>query len=264
MGDNIIQIIAIIIVAVCLIFLAISFLVKNEIIKRISLCVETLSVLVALLPYFTAIPIGEENELQMYYGNLKEINKMQETYTQIVDENYNLKRTIDEQNDSIANLKNQVKELSSGQNSPASTNETVSTSIDFKEIPDILYDGIQYNKYDGSDNETFTVAGQEHRIGFVIQNDGSLFATEDPGYVLFNLEGKYSKMTCNVGRMYGNDTETLYITSSDSLVDMSYDVKADAATQTLEIPLNYASDLKIALNTGMSVQYGFYNIIFYN
>lgn len=263
MGDNIVKVIGLVIAAICLFFFVISFLIKEQKLKRISNAISTLSVIAVLIPYFWAIPIGKGNEVQMYYGNLEEINNMQEKYTQIVDENYNLKGTIDEQNELIDNLKSQVKELNSEQNDQADTSEIIGTGIDFKDISNVLYDGLQYSKYDGTNNETFMVAGEEHRVGFVIENDGSLFAIDDPGYVLFNLEGKYSKVICNVGRMYGDDTETLYITSSDGLVDMTYDVRADAAIQTLEIPLNYAQDLKIALNTGMSVRYGFYNVIFY-
>ncbi len=71
-------------------------------------------------------------------------------------------------------------------------------------------------------------------------------------------------MICNVGKMNsGSNNETLYITSSDNTIDMQFTVRSDSPSQVLEIPLNYAKDLKIALDTGYSVKYGFYDIKFY-
>lgn len=256
--NNFIKIIGFIFLGVGIIFIIITFTCKKKTVGRISVAISCLSLILTALPYFYSIPIGNENTIALYYGNIDKINEMQNNYVKITDENYKLKETITEQDKKIQNLKTLL-------NDPSKSNVLSSEhKIDFKDISNILYSGVQYIKYDGNNsNESFSVAGKDYRVGFVLQNDGSLFSIDDPGYVLFNLEEKYSKMICNVGRMNGNDNETLYITSSDNFIDMKFDVKVDAASQILEIPLNYAKDLKIALNTGMSVRYGFYNIVFY-
>lgn len=181
-------------------------------------------------------------------------------FMELMEEN---KRIQEQYESTITYLKNQIQKLNDEELN-AQEDESGETVVDFKNLTDILYSGMSYDKYDGQSNEGFKVGGKNYKIGFTIYNDGGIFNVSGPGYVLFNLEGKYSKMVCRVGKVNSADVnETLYITSSDGSIDMEYLVRSDVPSQLLEIPLNYVNDMKIALNTETSVMYGFYDIKFY-
>lgn len=263
MNESVVKIVGVIILAICVICIIVSIKASQRTIAKISAVIASLTTIVSLIPYFWSVPVGDKKEVTLYYGNIEEINEMQRTYTDIVDQNYEFKKTISDQNETIDSLKKQIKDLSTNKGE-AQSSVVESDGIKFEDITEILYSGVQYEKFDRTSNEKFSVAGKEHSVGFYIQNDGGIFNIEEPGYVLFNLEEKYSKMICNVGRMNsGAGVETLRITSSDGVVDMKYDVRSDASSQVLEIPLNYARDLKIGIDTASGVRYGFFDIIFY-
>lgn len=229
---------------------------------KITTIVPILGVIVTMIPYI--FPVGNDNGVAMYYGDLEAFKDIQENYTEIVNENSELSLTVKNQEQTISDLKNQIKGINQGESGEIGLN-VGDDGVDFQDVADILYSGAEYEKFDGTTNEGFAVGGKDYRTGFTIYNDGGLFdTTGSAGYVLFNLEEQYKTMVCNVGRVNsGTDNETLYITSSDGVVDMQFEVRSDASSQVLEIPLNYAKDLKIALNTEMHVKCGFFDIKFY-
>lgn len=229
---------------------------------KLATIVPILSVIVALIPY--VFPIGSDNGVAMYYGDLEAFKDMQENYTELVHQNNELNLTVKNQEQTISDLKNQIKGINQGESGEIGSSNVGNGGVDFQDVFNILYSGVEYDKFDGTTNEGFNVGGNDYRIGFTIWNDGSLFSTAGSGYVLFNLEEKYRTMVCSVGKVNsGADNETLYITSSDGIVDMQFEVRSDAPSQELEIPLNYTKDLKIALDTERSVKYGFFDIKFY-
>lgn len=242
---------------------------KVENINRVATIVAIISLLVTVV--FSVLTYNSnQNELEECK---KKNRELQEACTQKDQEIENLNKIISDQNKTISDKEATIQSLMQNRDMPK--NEDISMNsdeteikedlvIDFADITNILYSGVEYEKYDGMSEERFTVGGNEYRVGFTIWNDGSLFSIEGSGYALFNLDQKYSKMVCNVGKMNsGDNNETLYITSSDNTIDMQVIVRSDSPSQELEIPLNYAKDLKIALDTGYSVKYGFYNIKFY-
>lgn len=261
MSSIIVQAVAGVIFILCLICTVATLRKVRGTKDKITTIVPILGVVVTLIPYVR--PVGGDNGVAMYYGDLEAFKEIQKNYTKLVDKNNELNSMVKEQELTISNLKTQIQE--GGQGEPGEMNSSnAGEGIDFQNVSDILYSGVEYEKFDGTTNDSFTVGGNDYRIGFTMWNDGSLFSTEDSGYVLFNLEGKYRTMVCNVGKMNsGTDNEVLYITSSDGAVDMQFEVRSDAASQELEIPLNYVKDIKIALDTGASVKYGFFGIKFY-
>lgn len=264
MGEIVVRIFAVVVLLICIICIIIAMLKVKELIGKLTTVIAALTVIVTLFPYF-GLSLGGSNGVAMYYGDLEAFKEIQKNYTKITDKNAELNLAVKEKDETIANLKTQIKEVIQNGNSGVDVSEVSTGGIDFQDIATVLYSGSEYEKFDGTTNESFTVGKEEYRVGFTIYNDGGLFdTTGSSGYVLFDLEEKYKEMVCSVGRVNsGTDTQTLYITSSDGIVNMQFPVRPDASSQELKIPLNYAKDLKIALDTDMHVKCGFFNIKFY-
>ena len=81
-----------------------------------------------------------------------------------------------------------------------SSGESISleTKIDLFST-NILYDGVCYGTYLPTEGKTFSMGSTTYNKGFVIFDDHSLFGEGD-GYALFDLQGKYSKISFDVGR----------------------------------------------------------------
>ena len=97
--------------------------------------------------------------------------------------------------------------------------------------------------------------------GFVIYDDHSLFGQGD-GYALFDLQGKYSKISFDVGRTneYEKQDVSLKVYLDNEYVE-EYSLNAESPPITLEINLNYANSLKLEITGGSRVKYGFANVI---
>lgn len=134
-------------------------------------------------------------------------------------------------------------------------------SFAFSDVSDILYNGQVFWKYTLSEGDSFSVAGKEYSVGFVIGCDRSLFGEGD-GYALFDLENKYSEMSFDVGKT--DDYEIQDVTLKiflDGEETEQYELSGESSSTHLTVELNYAKDLKIQIIGGSRVKYGFYNIV---
>lgn len=147
-------------------------------------------------------------------------------------------------------------------------NENIKSISKFKfsDVINILYDGVQYQKYSPKDNDVFKVAGLEYNDGFLIGYNNTTFGKGD-GYALFNLQGKFSEVNFDVGKI---DEEkildvTMKIYIDDELYE-KYDLSSEIPYTHISIDLNGANNMKILLtrdeNYWGSVYYGFFNVIF--
>ena len=120
-----------------------------------------------------------------------------------------------------------------------------------------------YSKiYDGSDPKSYmTVAGNKITQG--VHLEGS---QKNPGYALWNTNLQYSYMTFTVGHIDGDSDRDINLdVYLDGNLAQSYTVCWDQAPQTITVPLNRASNVKLQLTnaeTNFNVAYGVYNISF--
>lgn len=125
----------------------------------------------------------------------------------------------------------------------------------------VLYDGTCYGTYLPSEGKTFSMGSSTYNKGFVIYDDHSLFGEGD-GYALFDLQGKYSKITFDVGRTneYEKQDVLLKVYLNNEYVE-EYSLDAESPPISLEINLNYANNLKLEITGGSRVKYGFANVV---
>lgn len=136
------------------------------------------------------------------------------------------------------------------------------TKVDLFET-NVLYEGTCYGTFLPTDGKTFSMGSNTYNKGFVIYDDHSLFGEGD-GYALFDLQGKYSKMTFDVGRTneYEKQDVVLKVYLNDEYVE-EYSLNAQSPPVQLEIGLNYANNMKLEITGGSRVKYGFSNVILY-
>lgn len=132
--------------------------------------------------------------------------------------------------------------------------------LKFSDIDKILYDGKSYRKYDEEENESFSVAGNDHERGFTITS--SSYSKDN--YVLINLNGKYKKMSFDVGKIqdsYGDIQDAKMKIYLDGNESRSETISAETPSTAYEVEVQNAKSLKIAL-TDSNDTFGFYNIVF--
>ena len=177
-------------------------------------------------------------------------------------------RRIDELEDDLEKAEEDNEELkkeleqkdASSSSSDAKTDKSLTDGVMFQDVLEVLYDGDDFDKYDGKNK--FSVGGKEYRYGFTVGCDRGL-GNFGPGCAKFNLDGKYSKMTFNVGKVDGYKANATVIVTSQSGIDKSYPVSADDISQPIEIDLKHTNDLKITVDSERTVEYGFFDIYFY-
>ena len=127
----------------------------------------------------------------------------------------------------------------------------------------VLYDGTNYKKYLPSESDTFSMGSQTYNDGFVIYDDHSLFGEGD-GFALFDLQGKYSKMSFTIGRTneYEKENVTLKV-YLDNRLDIQYSLNGSIASKKITINLKKAKNLKLEISGGTRVIYGFTDIYLY-
>ena len=138
-------------------------------------------------------------------------------------------------------------------------NVTAETKIDLFDT-DVLYDGKCYNKYLPVDGSTFSMGSSTYNKGFVIYDDLSILGAGD-GYALFDLQGKYSKITFDIGRT--NKSQKVDVTLRvylDGEYYEEYSLSAESPPVQLEIGLNYANNMKLEIVGKQSTEYGFTNV----
>ena len=125
----------------------------------------------------------------------------------------------------------------------------------------VLYDGVCYGTYLPTEGKTFSMGSTTYNKGFVIFDDHSLFGEGD-GYALFDLQGKYSKISFDVGRTneYTKQDVILKVYLNGEYYE-EYSLSGQSPPIFLEINLNYANNLKLEITGGTRVKYGFANVI---
>lgn len=141
-----------------------------------------------------------------------------------------------------------------GQNILASgTTDSVAVTKEDLLDTNILYDGVRCSIVPNADRESLSVAGNEYREGILL--DSVNYADFDC-YALFNLRNDYSTLVLEIGRLDGSnkgDAELeVYL---DEELSNTYPISSDTPIKTIQIPLNYASSMKLRLTTDGSVQY---------
>ncbi len=125
---------------------------------------------------------------------------------------------------------------------------------------DVLYDGVCYKKFTSATGESFSIGSQTYYEGFEIWDDHSLFGDGD-GYALFDLQGKYSEISFDVGRTneYEMQDVTLKVYLNDKFVE-DYPLSAQSGHKSITINLAYAKNMKLEVTGGSRVKYGFVNV----
>lgn len=136
------------------------------------------------------------------------------------------------------------------------------TRIDVMDMDnEILYNGEHLTRYMPKEGESFTMGGKAFTKGFTIGYGG--FYGYNTGNALFNLDGKYSSISFDVGRLDSSAATdvTMKIFINDELVE-TYELLATTPVKSYEINLDYANSLEIEIGRyDDHFDYGFTNII---
>lgn len=121
----------------------------------------------------------------------------------------------------------------------------------------VLYDGIRYSMVPNDSDEVLSVAGDEYREGILL--DENPYAD---CYVLFNLKNDYSSLQIEIGRLDGSDkTDAKLEVYLDEELSTTYNISADTPIQTIMIPLNYASSMKLRIVADGNAMYCIVNSV---
>jgi len=115
------------------------------------------------------------------------------------------------------------------------------------------------NAYLSEKGETFVMAGKTY-------TDGIVFLVPGPCFILYNLDGQYSSLTFDIGHVdetyIGPAELNVYL---DGNLAQTVELDGNALPQTITVPLNYASQLKLEMKASAnygSQKYGLSNGIF--
>lgn len=300
MGDYIMVIIACIILAVSIGLIILSCKTKSKNIEKISAIGTVLAVIVAVLPYFKAIPIGNGNEMKLYIGKSEKLEKMEENYARTIEENAQLKVDLNDKEKEIQKLNSEVDSLEAEltelresakynatfknysltmDGNPVTVNQdnafaVVNSKLYFSEDAvaaitqnevnqdndnNILYIGKYPEKkvdllsacepFDptngfrlGKDNP-YKIQSKTYSDGFYLETDHS-----DSRSVRFNLGGKYTELTFNIGHVdetnkNGSFILTAYLDGEEEVAkQIICDVNTDIDIEQ-SVPLNNAKIL---------------------
>lgn len=113
-GDNMPEIIIQIFIgiAVAIVFICVIVVLKTRTdspksVKAVFI-VEALALVITALPYFVDIRIGD---MILYYGNAEELEKMENNYAKVINENAELKKTLNENDDKISELETELADV---------------------------------------------------------------------------------------------------------------------------------------------------------
>ena len=131
--------------------------------------------------------------------------------------------------------------------------KSASADLENSNFIDTLYDGQSYKKSLSSNNdESLSIGGKTYTDSFEIFDDG---------FVLFNLEGKYSKVNMDIGRIDDSSvTDAEIKIYLDDKLSGSYKINAEKTLTNIDIDLAGANNMKIALESEAFVEYGFVNV----
>ena len=123
-----------------------------------------------------------------------------------------------------------------------------------EKILDVLYDGKEYRMYKASDGGNgIKIGGKSYTDAFTIGGYG--------GFVLLNLDKKFSHMNFEVGRVdesrISDADVRIYL---DNNLSGEYEINSQIPLTALEADLAGATTLKIELTSDDYVEYGFINL----
>lgn len=124
------------------------------------------------------------------------------------------------------------------------------------------YEMRSYKSY--YDGNSFVVAGKKCTNGFTLSH------THLPGsceYAIYNLNGDYQTFECELGHIDGSGggDKTIIKFYLDGKVVKEVEITSDDYPQKISLPLNNCLQMKIELDSNLSVPsptYGFYNVKF--
>lgn len=124
----------------------------------------------------------------------------------------------------------------------------------------VLYGGDHCETFIPSDGRTFSMGSNTYNKGFILRNPYSSYF-ENEVIALFDLQGRYSKITFDSGRLNESNVENatlkIYL---DGVYTGEFALDGSQPPQLVSIDLNYAKSLKLELVSGYVV-YGFANIV---
>lgn len=116
------------------------------------------------------------------------------------------------------------------------------------------YQEISY--YECKNGITFNMGGEKYGNGFYISSWLSY-----KGDAIFNLKGKYKKITMTIGNIDGEREDGLFTILSDDYEIESYAIKANSLPRYISINIDYANKLEIRKNSFADI--GFANVKLY-
>lgn len=118
--------------------------------------------------------------------------------------------------------------------------------------------------YDDSDrSKSFSVAGEKHTAGVVLNSRWQNGAGNVGGYAIWNTNTRYKSVTFTIGSLDGNSGNQTLKVDLDGSYLTEYELQWDAPPQTITVPLDYCASLKLYLNgTDSHRAYGIYDISF--
>lgn len=126
-------------------------------------------------------------------------------------------------------------------------------NLENSDFIDSLYAGERYDKYLSSNNdESISIGRKTYNDSFKVSNNG---------FALFNLNGNYSKVTMDVGRIDNSSvTDAEIKIYLDDKLSGNYKISGEKVLTNIDIDLAGASNMKITLEADTTVHYGFVNI----
>jgi len=110
--------------------------------------------------------------------------------------------------------------------------------------------------YAGTSGKYFTMSKKNYTSGYTVN-----FYSD--GWLLYNLEGKYSNLKLDVGRVDGTGASdaTLYVLLDGELAQ-SFSIGAKELAKTINIPLKNANQLELQMTGAGGSTYGLANTVF--
>ena len=141
-----------------------------------------------------------------------------------------------------------------GENLPAET------KIDLFDTK-VLYEGENFETFIPADGKTFAMGSGIYNKGFTLHHK-SYDPNYNSGIALFDLQGKYSKITFEVGRLNDCNLQNAVLkVYLNGVYDGEFSLDGSLPPVTLTIDLKYANSMKIQLTNNDYVGYGFANMI---
>ncbi len=109
--------------------------------------------------------------------------------------------------------------------------------------------------YLSNKGEFFEVGGKKYTDGIPLGNES---VSKGSAHALYNLDGKYEKLTLKVGPLVGKGVDCTINFYADGKLIKSVDIGTEELAKTITVPLNYALQLKIEKTETWGV-YGFFD-----